>query len=279
MAYACLFGPDTSCTLTSTTTCLSYPLNSCVPSGMGTYVQVSRSGLPYAAGTTYSLLSFLDSACSVTAGPGLDTGARAESECFALGSGVGSVAFHEPPTCQGRCKPPEPTTTYVCLFGADAGCSLGPSAQCVQFPLDQCVPTGLGTFARVARYGSAYASSTNYSLQSFADAGCTVSLGAAYDSGNRSRSQCFFLGLAQAPVGFVAFHEPSTCSGYCDAPKPESPCNPTTCGVGLQCVDKPGTCGPLNDWYGWGLPERRMGADRDFRMSFHACASPAILSS
>ena len=247
LAYACLFGADAGCGLMDSTTCLAYPLDVCTPSGLGTYIYVTRSGLPYANNTAYELTSFADPACAVSIDPGFDTGERGEGECFFFGtaqSPLGFLAFREPSSCRGRCAPPEPTSAFICLFGADSNCTLGDAAVCLEFPLDTCTLTDFGTYVRVARNGSSLAADTTYSLESFGDANCTVSLGPLYDTGARQRGECFGLG----PLGYTAFHEPATCDGRCDAKEDDNACNPTECSIGLQCVDNPGVCGPLNDW-------------------------------
>ncbi|MAS44341.1 MAG: hypothetical protein CML43_14650 [Rhodobacteraceae bacterium] len=254
VAYACLHGGDGACGLTATTTCLAYPLSTCTPSGLGTYVRVTRSGVPYANGTAYELTSYADPACAVSIDPGFDTGEREEGECFFLGtaqSPVGYVAFREPSSCLGRCIPPEPTSAFTCLFGTDDTCTLADTVTCLEFPLQTCTLTDFGTYVYVSRNGSSIDANTLYSLDSFADANCTAALDPVFDTGPRERGECVSLG----PLGYVAFHEPATCEGHCDAAEEETPCNPTECSTGLQCVNNPGVCGPLNDWSFCGTDE------------------------
>lgn len=105
---------------------------------------------------------------------------------------------------------------HACLFGADSSCSItGSSVQCLQMPLNSCFRTAFGTYAVVQRMAHANASSTTYtySLSSYADAACSATMGPAYDTGLRSEADCFFLGTAGAPLGFVSFLEPQRCNG------------------------------------------------------------------
>lgn len=251
LAYTCLHSADADCNLTPSTPCLPFPLDTCTPTDFGTFVSVSRSGAPYANGTVYELESFVDVACTASLGPEFDTGRRAESECFFLGTQaapLGFVTFREPPTCAGRCIAPEPKAAFACLFAADSTCQLSDTSVCLEFALGECVQTDFGTYVTVTRNGSSFDGDTTYALDSFFDDACTVSLGAGFDTGPRTRGECFFLGTAQAPLGYVAFHEPATCQGYCDATEEPDACNPTSCSTGMQCVDNPGVCGPLNDW-------------------------------